>query len=244
MRPLRLNGMGRNPLSIFTYGLLFYALVTLGFNLDVPHLFHALAVALLFGIAYLVMRFAMKTRIDWRNFMISGIIMFLLIEPEIGALEYTFLTLAVFLVVIAKSIRYKGQPIVNPVVFGISISYLILLLSGQFLFVTWWGAAYRNSSFSRSCRDLWCIQFPQTLARCFLCAHLWSARHIPPGVESFLPLRHWNTLFCWCDHASRTKDISYSEKRTDHLRCRRWYPHVHLLPYPPDSPLCHGNRGH
>ena len=32
----------------------------------------------------------------------------------------------------------------NPVVFGISISYLILLLSGQFLFVTWWGAAYRN----------------------------------------------------------------------------------------------------
>jgi len=97
------------------------------------------------AIIYLTTKYLFKKKPSWENYTISAMILFLVLNPGFD-MKGNFLALfPVLFFFIGKFIRHKSTPIINPIVFGLLVPYLIFLALDKFLFITWWGAAYMGS---------------------------------------------------------------------------------------------------
>lgn len=137
--------MNKSPLNIFTWMLLAYSFVTLIVNMRIDVLLYAVAVAIFMGLAYAVSKYLLKIPTSWQNIVISACILFLVVDPLTGVEGYGILALIVLMFLLVKRLRYKGMPIVNPIVGGMLLASLILLAFSRNFFDSWWGTAYLGS---------------------------------------------------------------------------------------------------
>jgi hypothetical protein len=135
--------INRGPLWNFMILLVLYTTIT--FALHLQTWLFLLSVGALIGIAYGVIRYGLQKMPDWKNYVISGCILYLLYNPAALVSEYLILVLIVALFFVGKFVRYQVFPYVNPIVFAFLATYAILAVFGQSPLISWWGASYLGS---------------------------------------------------------------------------------------------------
>lgn len=129
----------KSPVYIFTYLLLLYSILTLTFNFSTQNLVFFVIIITLFTIIGLIIQ-KINQRINYIDSVISGLILFLILDPLTSLLEVLIITI---IYGILKFLRFKNMPIFNPISIALIAFYFISLITPvNAPFVSWWGTAY------------------------------------------------------------------------------------------------------
>ncbi len=137
-----------NPLQKVTAVLAIYALGAILVNLGQDVIYH-----LLITVGFSLVLFFIFSKLSGKkkniyNTLISSLIIFLVLHYGTETSELIYPLLATFITIFSKFfLEIKGSPIINPVVFGLLLTYFITLLvpSLEPLFISWWGSSYSYS---------------------------------------------------------------------------------------------------
>ncbi len=134
-----------NPLQKVTAVLAIYALGAILVNLGQDVIYHLLAT-----VGFAVILFFLFSKLSGKkkniyNTLISSLIIFLVLHYGTENSDLIYPLLATFITIFSKFfLEIKGSPVINPVIFGLLLTYFITTLvpSLEPLFISWWGAAY------------------------------------------------------------------------------------------------------
>lgn len=134
-----------NPLQKVTAVLAIYALGAILVNLNQDVIYHLLATVGFGTILFFVFSKLSGKKKNIYNTLISSLIIFLVLHYGIETTDLVYPLLATFITIFSKFfLEIKGSPVINPVVFGLLLTYFITTLvpSLEPLFISWWGTAY------------------------------------------------------------------------------------------------------
>lgn len=127
--------------SNFSTKLLIHLASTLGFGLTLFYIF----------------KFISKKQKNLWNTVVSCLILFLVLNFAFGTKDIVLALIATFITIFSKFfLEPRGMPIINPVVFGLLVTFLIakIIPSLYPIFISWWGASYKLSLTSNFIVDL------------------------------------------------------------------------------------------
>lgn len=117
-----------------------------------------LASTLGFGlILFYIFKFISKKEKNIWNTIISCLILLLVLNFAFGTKDIVLALIATFITIFSKFfLEPKGMPIINPVVLGLLVTFLIAKIIPALdpVFISWWGASYKLSLASNFIVDL------------------------------------------------------------------------------------------
>ena len=134
-----------NPLQKVTAVLAIYALGVLAINFDQNIIYHILATVGFGIILFFIFSKLSGKKKNIYNTLISALIIFLVLHYGTETSDLIYPLLTTFITIFSKFfLEIKGSPVINPVVFGLLLTYFIstLIPSLEPLFISWWGSSY------------------------------------------------------------------------------------------------------